>query len=343
MTLPASGAISMANVNVELSLPSTSTISLNDAAVRTLFGKATGAIALGDGYGKSNALTGQAAFTEAGTFTWTAPATLVSSISVVAVGGGGSGRWNGCDSSWPGGGGGALSYRNNISVTGGRSYTVVVGAGGPGPNDNGSPSSLKDNVNQGVQITAYGGSRPTSTSNRGLGGLPPSCYGYSGGAGGAGGLQQCNAGGGGGGAGGYSGTGGQGGTPDFAASPFSVGAAGTGGAGGGAPGGGRQGGKNPSGFYGGKGGGVGLLGEGTSGAKKNGSTSNFGSGGNPGSGGSGEYFGGGGGGGGMGLVDCNCDGPYYAPNQGQPGAFGGLRIIYPGNNRSFPNTNTGDL
>ena len=54
MTLPASGAISLNDVNVELSLTATAQIGLNDAAVRGLFGVASGAIAMSDGYGKAN-------------------------------------------------------------------------------------------------------------------------------------------------------------------------------------------------------------------------------------------------------------------------------------------------
>jgi hypothetical protein len=54
MTLPASGPISLLDVNVELGYSSTATISLNDAAVRTLFGVASGQISMSDGYGKSN-------------------------------------------------------------------------------------------------------------------------------------------------------------------------------------------------------------------------------------------------------------------------------------------------
>jgi hypothetical protein len=54
MALPASGAISLNDVNVELDLSATAAVSLNDAAVRGLFGVASGAINMADGYGKSN-------------------------------------------------------------------------------------------------------------------------------------------------------------------------------------------------------------------------------------------------------------------------------------------------
>ncbi len=53
MTLPA-GTISLSEVNVELGLSATAQISLNDAAVRTLAGVASGAIGMTDLQGKSN-------------------------------------------------------------------------------------------------------------------------------------------------------------------------------------------------------------------------------------------------------------------------------------------------
>lgn len=70
MALPASGQISLNQVNVELGIAGTTQISLNDAAVRTLFAKTTAgsAIAMSDGYGKSNvtapALVGYTGFTD---------------------------------------------------------------------------------------------------------------------------------------------------------------------------------------------------------------------------------------------------------------------------------------
>ena len=53
MALPASGAISLSQVNVELGLASTTVINMNQATVRTLFGVPSGAISMSNGYGKS--------------------------------------------------------------------------------------------------------------------------------------------------------------------------------------------------------------------------------------------------------------------------------------------------
>lgn len=57
MTLPSSGAISLANVSVELGRSSTATTSLGESAVRALAGVASGAISLSNLRGKSNAPT----------------------------------------------------------------------------------------------------------------------------------------------------------------------------------------------------------------------------------------------------------------------------------------------
>lgn len=54
MALPASGAISLNQVNVELGLSGTAQISMNSAAVRGLFAVASGAISMSDGYGKAS-------------------------------------------------------------------------------------------------------------------------------------------------------------------------------------------------------------------------------------------------------------------------------------------------
>lgn len=54
MTLPVSGPISLSQVNVELDRTANAPISMNDPAVRVLFGVASGTIAMSNGHGKSN-------------------------------------------------------------------------------------------------------------------------------------------------------------------------------------------------------------------------------------------------------------------------------------------------
>jgi hypothetical protein len=71
MTLPSSGNITLAMVNVELGLPAGNPITLNDAAVRALAGVPSGAISMSDLWGKSHAwaYTMNVGFTSAKSFT----------------------------------------------------------------------------------------------------------------------------------------------------------------------------------------------------------------------------------------------------------------------------------
>lgn len=66
MTLPSSGVITMADINVELGKSATALITLNDADVRALAGIPSGQIALNNFYGKSRFTP---AFSPAGTIT----------------------------------------------------------------------------------------------------------------------------------------------------------------------------------------------------------------------------------------------------------------------------------
>jgi len=243
---------------------------------------------------------GQQAYTTAGTFTWVAPAG-VTSVSVVAVGGGAGPKNNQygapCEPGFnSGGAGGGLGWKNNITVVPGTGYTVRVGNRGPAANCEGSASRSTAGDSSFINtstVAGFGGSGETSGGS------------YTGDGGGNGGSsyypdQNPS---GGGGAGGYSGNGGDGGR-----SSTQTGKVGSGGGGGG------------GGYNRATGGGVGILGEGSSGAAVA-----SGAAGNPGSGGSGTAYGGGAG--------------------SSLGSVGAVRIIWAGTGaaRAFPSTNTGNL
>lgn len=246
---------------------------------------------------------GQVAYTTPGTYSWTCPAN-VTSVSVVTVGGGG-GRGNGV---FQGGGGGGLGYKNNISVTPGALYTVVVGAGG-GAGANGGNSYFIS------AVTVQGG----GGTYAGAGGT------FVGDGGGNGGASNTGSFSGGGGAGGYTGNGGAAGVTSGAGGPGNAGSGGGGGGG--------------SSYYATAGGGVGILGQGANGTAggTGGTASSAGGGGGSGGENGKNYIGTGAGAlyGGGGLLS---DG-----GGSVDGGNGAVRIIWPGTTRQFPSTNTGDL
>lgn len=99
MALPGSGAISMNAVNVELGLTATAQISLNDAAVRTLFVKPSGAISLNDGHGKSNvtaAITNKTATAQS-----VAPSGVTATYTLANTGVASYSFWNGSSNTTP--------------------------------------------------------------------------------------------------------------------------------------------------------------------------------------------------------------------------------------------------
>lgn len=99
-------------------------------------------------------------YTTPGTYTWTVPAG-VTSISVLGVGAGGGGAQNTTGGS--GGSGGALTFVNNIPVTPGEQYTIVIGAGG-------APGSISGVTGGDTSITKVGSSTPILTAAGGIGG-----------------------------------------------------------------------------------------------------------------------------------------------------------------------------
>ena len=226
----------------------------------------------------------------------------------------------GAKSAAGGGGGGGLGYLNNTTVVAGNSYAVVVGTGA---------------------VCTGGFSRitlPCSTVT-GIGGNFTTGGGFSGIGvrGGTGGNNN-------GGAGGYAGNGGAG-------IGCGTGASGSGGGGGGS---GGNSGQQPAARYNSGGGGVGILGQGASGA---GGTNPPGSGiSNPGVGGSGGATGGAGSSnynpcfcclstssGGVGGAYGGGGGDACGANPTEAnGGVGAVRIIWPGCARSFPSTRTAD-
>jgi hypothetical protein len=264
--------------------------------------------------GSYGLVNGQISYTVPGTYTWVCPQGITS-VCAVAIGGGSGG----CH--YTGGAGGGLSYQNNISVTPGQSYTVVVGAGAVGTGwtyGKGGDSSVFGMVAGGggtIGGLGYNSTPPGGVGNAGTGGLGEGYfrnnsvynvggsgaggYGYNGGVGTYITSSHGN-GNGGGGTGIFGGTvGGSGGTYGFG----NAGYTGSGGAGG----------------SGGTSGGL-VTGWTTDSSASSGS-------GTPGSGG--LYGGGGGSGCGYGYVSST-------------GGNGAIRIIW-GAGRAFPNTLTGDL
>jgi hypothetical protein len=265
------------------------------------------------GYGPyssaSNSVTpsakGSQSYTTPGTYSWVAPAG-VTSVSIVAIGGGGQSHSTigaCCAFFRYGGGGGGLGYKNSYTVTPGNSYTVRAGASGV------SSYFCSTSVVLGNTGTACG-----------VGGTHVGTGGANGGNGTS--VYNCanNFPAAGGGAAGYSGAGGHG-VKGYCT-------AGTAGAGGGGGGGGAY--CSVVAQYAGGGGGTGIFGQGCNGA---GGTKTVGAGGGSGgaSGGlqntAGLY--GGGAGSSNNVFSTLC------------GANGAVRIIWPGTTRQFPSTCAG--
>lgn len=273
----------------------------------------------------SSGISSDAAYYTPGSYVFTVPDDT-EVISAVAVGGGGGGSTSTLSSngvSGGGGGGGALHY-NTFDVTPGEELAITVGSGGSG-----GTAAGNNNANAGGESSIKRGATYLVRAGGGSAGLYNASTGYTpggttysgtyGGGGGNGGQGGCgsggNTGGGGGGAGGYSGNGGDG----SQGTSYNE-TAGSGGGGGGGTGANAW--TTPVTWGGG---GVEVLGEGSSGGA-NATTYNIQ--GEPGSNGTAQNYGGGG----SGAEDDS-------GAAGAPGAGGAVRLIW-GANRSYPSTNT---
>ena len=284
-------------------------------------------------------VTGQQQYTSPGSYSWICPANCFD-VSVVAIGGGGAGQDNWAN---PAGGGAGLGWKNNIAVTPGTAYTVVVGAGGTSTSS-GNSSQLKGGTSYfSTEATVKGsGGGNVSGSNSyadGPNANQSSGGGYVGDGGGAGGDAPSYQGGAG--AGGYGGRGGNAGEASFP--------------GWNTDGGGAGGGAYYSSTYGsGAGGGTGLNGQGAINGNQPFYNPFSGYNNNPsqGSGGSGRAGGSNGQYGenpfsGSGASSTNVQGGSHGGGGGGPGTSwpnasgngggGGVRIIWgPPGSRSYP-------
>ena len=196
MTLVSSGAISMggnatvsgSNVSMEIELASsyggtttgTNQISMNDSAVRTLAGIASGAIAFSNLYGKSSFTPVTRTYTS-GSGTETIP-TGASQVVIEVWGAGGSGGRGStlCVSIYGGGGGSGGYVKKTFSLTSGnagQTFNYSVGTGGAPNTGNGLPggnsTSSQGTFGTAFSLTAGGGAGGTGQTvpfNGGTGG-----------------------------------------------------------------------------------------------------------------------------------------------------------------------------
>lgn len=204
MALPSSGAISLNDVNVELGNSGTAQISMNDAAVRGLFGVASGQISMSDGYGKSNQFefsitsnTNDANLrTLAVSAGWNQSSKVVATINsgvYISSSSTGSAALT-IDGSWPGG----VELNNNGIIAGRGGNGGVSGGWNGGYPTNGSPGSSGGgalSVSSSVtiynnNIIAGGGGGGGGGGHAGFSGYE--CGGTSSGGGGGGGRSNVN-------------------------------------------------------------------------------------------------------------------------------------------------------
>ena len=142
MSLPSTGTISLKDIQNEFG--GSNPISLSEYYKNGPYVTATdyapnvptsGTISLSNFYGaKKNTL--QTVILTSGS-SWTAPSTVIGSLSVLVVGGGGGGgtgtaRYHGSSNGGGGGGGNGGVVSDTVSVTPGTTYTYIIGSAGSG-------------------------------------------------------------------------------------------------------------------------------------------------------------------------------------------------------------------
>jgi hypothetical protein len=146
------GSTTNRSINLELGRSATATSSLNESALRTLAGVASGAISLSNFYGKSNFSPTNVVRTSGTGATETVPSGAVS-VRIRAYGGGGGG---GTNINYSGGGGGGGFVEATYSCSGGQTLTYTVG-GQVAAGNGGAASTVTSGTLSITSISAGGG------------------------------------------------------------------------------------------------------------------------------------------------------------------------------------------
>lgn len=184
MTLPASGPITMSQVNTELQRSSTAAITMNEYWVRFMAQNGTvnygTPITMDQLHGKSYVIAGNSGVITSGT-SYTLPLTCGPTIKIIALGaggggGGGSGRTFQSGYYTGGGGGGAGgNVYTTVSVTPGATvyFTIGTGGGGGGARD-GIYTSGSNGGGGGTTYVSVNGSYVATATGGGGGYVSPS-------------------------------------------------------------------------------------------------------------------------------------------------------------------------
>lgn len=205
MTLPVTpgSSLSLSQVNTEILVSSTATISLNDANVRFVAGRQTAGSSVGfsDLSGKSYVIAANSGILTSGS-SYTLPATSGTSIKILFIGGGAGGGGGSGRSSFAGyftGGGGGGAGGNGyatVAVTPGQSLTYSIGAaGGAGASRDGVYSSGSNGGGGGTTSVTINGTTYSAGGGSGGAVAPNASGGGAGGTGGSGYYATANAGG----------------------------------------------------------------------------------------------------------------------------------------------------
>lgn len=183
MPTPASGTISLNDIGTITKGASGTTVSLNDANVRTLLGVASGPISLSQGYGKPVASSTN--YTTPGTYTYIVPVYQYLTADVRGASGGGGGQcWLAYYDGFPGTDGSNSTFASSTTVLGERGRgglgQSITGAGrAAGANGAGSGGTVTSAGGPAGGASGYSGYNATTSGWGGWGGKSVKTWTYA--------------------------------------------------------------------------------------------------------------------------------------------------------------------